>query len=172
MLLFLLGLIYNGLLQFHFEPAASGRLAADRHLLRDRLADLPVHEGAHPGDPGRRDPGRLLGHIDVRAVSGVERPAISRRRPTWPAISTGNICRARSTRRYYGFGDNEGLLSTIPAVATALLGVLAGHWLLSGRGRWIKALGLALAGLACLGVGTLGTGLSRSSRSSGPARTS
>ena len=56
---------------------------------------------------------------------------------------------------YYGFGDNEGLLSTIPAVATALLGVLAGHWLLSGQGRWIKALGLAVGGLACLGLGTL-----------------
>ena len=37
-------------------------------------------------------------------------------------------------KSYYGFGDNEGLLSTIPAVATALLGVLAGHWLLSSRG--------------------------------------
>ena len=36
---------------------------------------------------------------------------------------------------YYGFGDNEGLLSTIPAVATALLGVLAGQWLVSSRGR-------------------------------------
>jgi predicted acyltransferase len=56
---------------------------------------------------------------------------------------------------YYGRGDNEGLLSTIPAVATALLGVLAGHWLLSERNRWVKALGLAAAGLACLGAGML-----------------
>ena len=54
---------------------------------------------------------------------------------------------------YYGFGDNEGLLSTIPAVATALLGVLAGQWLISNRGRWIKAAGLGLGGLACLGLG-------------------
>jgi predicted acyltransferase len=56
---------------------------------------------------------------------------------------------------YYGFGDNEGLLSTIPAVATALLGVLAGHWLVSSRGPWIKAAGLLLGGLACLGLGFL-----------------
>jgi predicted acyltransferase len=56
---------------------------------------------------------------------------------------------------YYGFGDNEGLLSTIPAVATALLGALAGHWLLSSQGRWVKALGLAAAGIGCLGLGTL-----------------
>jgi predicted acyltransferase len=56
---------------------------------------------------------------------------------------------------YYGFGDNEGLLSTIPAVASALLGVLAGHWLVSSRGPWIKAAGLLLGGLACLGLGIL-----------------
>ena len=55
----------------------------------------------------------------------------------------------------YKYGDNEGLLSTIPAVATAILGTLAGQWLLSARGRWLKALGLAAAGLACLGVGML-----------------
>jgi predicted acyltransferase len=58
-------------------------------------------------------------------------------------------------KSFYGFGDNEGLLSTIPAVATALLGVLAGQWLLATRGPWLKALGLAVAGMACLGVGTL-----------------
>jgi predicted acyltransferase len=58
-------------------------------------------------------------------------------------------------KSFYGFGDNEGLLSTIPAVATALLGVLAGHWLLSNQGRWLKAFGLAAAGITCLGVGTL-----------------
>jgi predicted acyltransferase len=58
-------------------------------------------------------------------------------------------------KSYYGFGDNEGLLSTIPAVATTLLGVLAGNWLLSTRGRWVKALGLAAAGIVCLAMGTL-----------------
>jgi predicted acyltransferase len=56
---------------------------------------------------------------------------------------------------FYGYGDNEGLLSTIPAVATALLGVLAGQWLISSRPPWSKAFGLAFAGLACLGIGTL-----------------
>ena len=55
----------------------------------------------------------------------------------------------------YDYGDNEGLLSTIPAVATALLGVLAGQWLLSDRNRWGKAAGLMAMGLGCLGVGML-----------------
>jgi predicted acyltransferase len=54
---------------------------------------------------------------------------------------------------YYGFGDNEGLLSTIPAVATVLLGALAGHWLQSTRGAWGKAGGLLLAGVICLAIG-------------------
>ncbi len=56
---------------------------------------------------------------------------------------------------YYGYGDNEGFLSTIPAVATTLLGALAGHWLLSDRNRWTKATGLLLSGLVCLGLGTI-----------------
>jgi predicted acyltransferase len=56
---------------------------------------------------------------------------------------------------YYGFGDNEGILSTIPAIATALLGVLAGHWLRSGQTPWRKVAGLAAAGAACLLTGWL-----------------
>ncbi len=56
-------------------------------------------------------------------------------------------------RLYYGHGDNEGLLSTLPAIGTTLLGVLAGHWLRSSRGGWAKVLGLLVAGLVCAGVG-------------------
>ncbi len=42
--------------------------------------------------------------------------------------------------------DPEGLLSTIPAVATTLIGVLAGHWLRSGRSLFEKDAGLFVAG--------------------------
>ncbi len=56
---------------------------------------------------------------------------------------------------YYGYGDNEGLLSTLPAIATALLGALAGQWLLTERKPWTKVGGLIGAGLACLAVGWL-----------------
>ncbi len=56
---------------------------------------------------------------------------------------------------YYGFGDNEGLLSTIPAVATTLLGVLAGLWLATRHLPWVKVVALLAAGAACLGAGTL-----------------
>jgi predicted acyltransferase len=54
----------------------------------------------------------------------------------------------------YEFGDSEGILSTIPAVATALLGVLAGHRLRAAgttgdRVRWFCTVGAAciVAGL-------------------------
>jgi predicted acyltransferase len=54
---------------------------------------------------------------------------------------------------YYQYGDNEGLLSTIPAIGTALLGVLAGEWLRSRRSKWLNLLGLLVAGGVCLGLG-------------------
>ncbi|MBN1509677.1 MAG: DUF5009 domain-containing protein [Sedimentisphaerales bacterium] len=56
---------------------------------------------------------------------------------------------------YYKYGDNEGLLSTFPAVCTALLGALAGHWLRSDRSGSRKAAGLAIAGVVSLIVGLL-----------------
>jgi predicted acyltransferase len=58
-------------------------------------------------------------------------------------------------KAYYGYGDNEGLLSTVPAVATALLGVLAGQWLRSAAPPSRKTALLAVAGVACLALGEL-----------------
>lgn len=56
-------------------------------------------------------------------------------------------------KAYYQYGDNEGLLSTIPAVGTTLLGVLAGEWLRSRRRPWTKAAGLLGAGIAGIAGG-------------------
>ncbi len=56
---------------------------------------------------------------------------------------------------YYGYGDNEGLISTLPAICTVLLGTLAGHWLRSNRSGNRKAAGLAIAGVVSLLVGLL-----------------
>jgi len=44
--------------------------------------------------------------------------------------------------------DPEGILSTIPAVATTLAGVLTGHWLRSRRTELEKVAGLFVAGAA------------------------
>jgi predicted acyltransferase len=51
--------------------------------------------------------------------------------------------------------DPEGILSTLPATATTLLGVLAGHWLRAGRPAARVAGGLAAGGLVAAAVGWL-----------------
>ncbi len=51
--------------------------------------------------------------------------------------------------------DNEGILSTFPAVATTLMGVLASGWLSSGASPGRKAAGLFAAGAGFLALGAL-----------------
>ena len=51
--------------------------------------------------------------------------------------------------------DPEGLLSDIPAIGTALMGLLAGLWLRGQRSLKVKTLGLAAAAVGCLGSGYL-----------------
>src|SRR5262249_20155924 len=51
--------------------------------------------------------------------------------------------------------DPEGILSTIPAVATTIAGVLAGVWLRSGRPPRVVATGLTLSGIVAVGVGAV-----------------
>lgn len=151
-LLFFCGLLYNNLLQFHFDALritgvlqriaiCYGAAALLYLFLNTRtrvilfvaillgywaLFALVPSPKSQAGDYTKDT--NLAGYIDQHYLPG---------------------------KMYRSYGDNEGLLSTIPAVATALLGVFAGEWLLSNRGKWLKALGLALAGLACLGLGTL-----------------
>ena len=49
--------------------------------------------------------------------------------------------------------DPEGLISTIPAVGTALMGMLAGIWLRTGRSVAEKARWIAFAGITCALLG-------------------
>jgi predicted acyltransferase len=55
----------------------------------------------------------------------------------------------RASRVY----DPEGILSTVPAAATTLLGVLAGLWIRRARPPAVTVRGLAAAGLAGIAVG-------------------
>jgi predicted acyltransferase len=57
----------------------------------------------------------------------------------------------RASRVY----DPEGVLSTLPALATVVIGVLAGHWLRSGRPPASKSAGLLAAGIAGILAGLL-----------------
>ncbi|GMV97097.1 MAG: membrane protein [Phycisphaerae bacterium] len=65
----------------------------------------------------------------------------------WVFRGAGHLYRERP--------DPEGLLSTLPALATTLMGALAGGWLLGARGPERKAAGLMLAGLLALAAGLL-----------------
>jgi predicted acyltransferase len=56
---------------------------------------------------------------------------------------------------YSIYPDNEGLLSTLPAIATCLLGILVGLWLRTGRAPVDRAAGLLAMGFAVLIAGAL-----------------
>ena len=49
--------------------------------------------------------------------------------------------------------DPEGVLSTIPALVTTLIGVLTGHWLRTEKPRMEKAAGMFVAGAVLLAIG-------------------
>ncbi len=49
--------------------------------------------------------------------------------------------------------DPEGLLSTVPALATTLIGVLTGHWLRTEKTRYEKAAGMFVVGAICVAIG-------------------
>lgn len=151
--LFLLGLIYNGVLNFQWADLRIAgvlqRIAicygiAALIVLHSRamgqalvvgaillgywlLMALVPAPGGIAGDYSNS--GNLAGYIDRTYLPG------------------------KIMKRYYGFGDNEGILSTIPAVATTLLGALAGGWLKSTAAGWTKVAGLMMAGTACIIVG-------------------
>jgi predicted acyltransferase len=58
-------------------------------------------------------------------------------------------------RLWRGTWDPEGLLSTLPAVATTLLGIFTGEWLRSERTPGAKVRGLLAGGVAGVGMGLL-----------------
>lgn len=81
-----------------------------------------------------------------------------------PGIGAGNFAEGQNLtnyldsawlpgRKYDGNHDPEGLLSTLPAIATALLGLLAGKWITGSAAPWRKAGALMAAGLLMLALG-------------------
>ncbi len=149
-LLFLLGLIYNHLLDFNFHDL---RIAGvlQRIAICYFVAALIVMNTSVRGQAMVAG-GILLGYWAVMMLVPV--PGFGSGVLTPQGNLASFIDRHLLPHPYccFAFGDNEGILSTIPAIATTLLGVLAGHWLRSGRSPRRKALGLALAGVASLGV--------------------
>lgn len=155
LLLFALGLLCNNVLQFDFANLRVTGVLQRIALCYGAAALIAMHTNAR---------GQailitliLLGYWALLAF--VPAPGYAAGDYTIEGNLGGYVDRhylpGKILEKYYGFGDNEGLLSTIPAVATALLGVLAGHWLRSSRQPWTKVLGLSIAGVACLALGTV-----------------
>ena len=151
--LFLLGLICNRILDFKFDELRVAGVLQRIGICYGFAALICVHFGVR---------GQVIAFITIllgywAILACVPVPGGS----AGDFSPEGNLCGyldrsflpGKIKKEYYGFGDNEGLLSTLPAIATALLGSLAGAWLKSGTGPWTKVLGLAAAGVSCVFLG-------------------
>jgi predicted acyltransferase len=150
-LLFLLGLVYNHLLDFNFHDL---RIAGvlQRIAICYFVAALVVMNTSVRGQAYVLG-GILLGYWALMMLVPV--PGFGAGVITPEGNLASFIDRHLLPHPYccFAFGDNEGILSTLPAIGTALMGVMAGHWLRSDRSPNRKTLGLALAGVASLVVG-------------------
>lgn len=152
--LFLIGLVYYGWLEFKpiselRIPGVLQRLAIGYGLAAAAFLYL-----------------RVRGQIFVAAACLVGYYLLMRLVPVpgahgGPWSTDGNLAnyvdRLLFTRgqMFEAYGDPEGPLSTIPAVATALMGVLAGQGLRSSRRPASKAIGMVGAGVVLIGAGYL-----------------
>jgi predicted acyltransferase len=157
-ILFLLGIVVNGFPYFHLETlriygvlqriAVCYLLASLLQLFTDRVSyrvalfvvallgywvlmcwvPVPGH-----GMPGRDFP---LLDPDINLAAYIDRLAFPH-------------------RLFEGTRDPEGLLSDIPALASTLLGMIAGWYLKSSRVAWDKLKGLVLSGVLLLAAGLL-----------------
>ena len=59
------------------------------------------------------------------------------------------------THNYSQYPDNEGLLSTLPAIASPLLGICVGYWMRSRRSPSERAAGLLAVGVVVTAIGCL-----------------
>jgi len=93
--------------------------------------------------PGAGMPGRDMAFLDkgLNLVAWLDRHLMPGH--LYEDWTTHNLC------------DPEGLLSDIPAVGTALLGLLAGMWLRGQHAVKAKALGLVAGAAGCLALGYL-----------------
>ncbi|MBN1560862.1 DUF5009 domain-containing protein [candidate division KSB1 bacterium] len=152
--LLLLGLIFNGLLDFDFS---SFRYAGvlQRFAICYFFAALIVLHARRPRTQALWAIGILLFYWALMALAPV--PGYGRGVLTPEGNLASYIDRLLLPGRFccFEFGDNEGLLSTLPAISTALLGVLAGHVLRTTWAPRKKVIYLAAGGAACLCAGLL-----------------
>jgi predicted acyltransferase len=150
-LLLFLGLIYNGLLDFNFHElrllGVLQRIAIAYFFATLLVMNLKVR--------GQVIATGLILMAYWALMAWVPVPGFGRGVFTPQGNLAAYIDQRFLPRPYccYDYGDNEGIISMLPAIATCMLGALAGHWLRTNYSQKRKALGLVVAGVACLGVG-------------------
>jgi len=151
LVLVLLGLIYQGLLTFDFAnlryPSVLGRIGL-AYLFAGLIFLFTTWRGQLAWGVGL-----LLGYWAAMMWIPV------------PSFGAGDLAPGHTLtdfldrtllpgKLYMGDRDPEGLLSTIPAISTALFGAVAGCWIRFGKASGhAKAGGMLLIGLGCLGLG-------------------
>ncbi|MCL4385960.1 MAG: DUF5009 domain-containing protein [Cyanobacteria bacterium] len=153
--LFFLGLIVNGLLDFNFASMRWSGVLQRIAICYLFTAIIVLHV------PSRFQPmaiGIILGAI----LFGYW--AIMKFVPV-PGSSAGNLSPGGNLAGYldrliipgqfccYQYGDNEGLLSTIPAIGTTLLGALTGVMMKSNKTKIFKIKWLFIGGIVSLVLG-------------------
>jgi len=153
LILVLLGLVYEGILQFHWADQRYCSVLARIGLAWMCGALIAVN--CRPRYQAAWAVGILLGYWAVMKLVPV--PGFGAGVLTPEGSLVGYLDRhLLPGKLYLGVHDPEGLLSTIPAVATALLGILTGQYLrFSKDGGARKVARMALAGLGALAVGWL-----------------
>ncbi len=150
-ILVLLGGVYNGLLRFDWDNLRYASVLGRIGLAWLGAALLVIHTS--PRTQVTWFVGLLVGYAAL--LTWV--PAPGREAVSWEQGETivGWFDREfLPGRLHLGTSDPEGLLSTLPAISTALAGVFTGRWLTHrGPQPLIRLLVLILVGLAALGLG-------------------
>lgn len=154
LLLILFGLIYNGLLGLDF---GSFRYAGvlQRFGLSYLFASLIVANTRKPQTQAIWAVGILLFYWAIMMLVPVPGHGMGQLTPEGNLASYVDRLLLPGRFCCFEYGDNEGLLSTIPAISTVLLGVLAGHVLRSSLQQNKKALYLLLGGVGSLILGLI-----------------
>lgn len=157
-ILFLLGLLVNGFPLFHWETlriygvlqrialcflACALPYLVDRRVASKAVIILSILIGywillRWVPVPGYGRPGAGIPFLDKNA--------------NWVAYLDRHIFPGRL---FEGTRDPEGLLSTLPAIATTLMGMLTGIWLRGKRLPLVKCAGMLGAGIFCTLLGEL-----------------
>jgi predicted acyltransferase len=170
--IFVIGLVVNGFPDYNLHtlriPGVLQRIALC--YLFGAMIYLALGNGRKPGAASRR-PWTIAGIVLVILISYwcvlklVPVPGFGPNRVDSLGNAGAYIDRlVFGTRHMWAYGttpgygvtyDPEGLLSTLPAIATVLIGIFAGEWLRNAYSRNRKALVLAAAGIVFTFTGLL-----------------